>query len=321
MDKQKVSLVLSGGGARGIAHIGVIEKLIEEGYEISSIAGTSMGALVGGVYALGKLEQFKDWLFTLDRLKVFTLIDFTFNKQGLVKGDRILNTMKDFIPDTNIEDLNIPYVAIATDIINRKEIIFNNGSIYEAIRASIAIPSVFTPVKTKDGLLVDGGVLNNIPINRIERTNEDILIVVNVNADVPRYKPKINKKEIDSKTSVYRKRMNEFNSHFHKLWPINEDENETHFGYLNLLERTISLMTNHMAEMNMKNYSPDIYIKISYESCSTFDFYKAEEMVEIGRNVATQYLKEIRNPDNKFSPIWFNQITYYYHDILFKKSK
>ncbi len=151
-------MVLSGGGARGIAHIGVVEELEKRGFEIRSIAGTSMGALVGGIYAVGKLQEFKNWLYTLDKLDVFKLIDFTLSSQGLIKGDRVFKKMKEFIPDKNIEDLKIHYAATATDIINNKEVVFNQGSIYDAIRASVAIPTVITPVKQDDTLLVDGGV-------------------------------------------------------------------------------------------------------------------------------------------------------------------
>jgi NTE family protein len=129
--KQKVSLVLSGGGARGIAHIGVIEELKKQDFEIVSITGKSMGALVGGIYALGKLEEFKNWLFELDKLKIFKLLDFSFTPQGLIKGDKVFNELKKFISDSKIEDLNIFYAAVAVDILNKKEIVFSNGSVYE----------------------------------------------------------------------------------------------------------------------------------------------------------------------------------------------
>src|SRR5476651_40908 len=173
--KQNISLVLSGGGARGIAHIGVIEELERQGFNIASVAGTSMGAVVGGVYALGQMDAYKTWLYTLDKLKVFGLIDFSFSAQGMVKGDKLFNTIKAFINDANIEDLNMPYAAVAADIINKKEVVFTQGSIYDAIRASIAIPTVFTPVKYADGLLVDGGIINNLPIEHVKRHPGDIL--------------------------------------------------------------------------------------------------------------------------------------------------
>src|ERR1700744_4930293 len=188
---QKVSLVLSGGGARGMAHIGVIEELEKHGYEIAAIAGTSMGALVGGVYALGKMQVYKDWLCSLDKMKVFSMLDFTFNGEGLLRGDKVFHAMRELMEDKHIEDLPIPYAAVSADILNRKEVVFNKGSVMEAIRASIAIPTVFTPVRTKDGLLVDGGVINNLPIDHVQRSEGDILVVVDVNANVPVEEPDI----------------------------------------------------------------------------------------------------------------------------------
>lgn len=285
--KQKVSLVLSGGGARGIAHIGVIEELEKQDFEIVAIAGTSMGALVGGIYTLGKLDEFKQWLYTLDKLEVFKLLDFTFGSQGLVKGDRVINELKKFISDKKIEDLKIFYAAVAVDILNKKEVVFSKGSIYEAIRASIAIPTVFTPVKVDNALLVDGGVLNNIPINHAKRFPGDLLIAVYVNADIPLIKPLLPKKEVETKRSHNRKRMNDFQNQFHKVAPSTKSENN---GYFNLMNKTISLMTNHISQITIEKHPPDILINVSKESCRTFDFYKAEEMVEIGRISAQKIL-------------------------------
>ncbi|PKP33727.1 MAG: hypothetical protein CVU00_10205 [Bacteroidetes bacterium HGW-Bacteroidetes-17] len=287
--KQKVSLVLSGGGARGIAHIGVIEEIEKQGFEIFSVAGTSMGAMVGGIYALGKMEAYKNWICSLDKFKVFSLIDFSFSIQGLVKGDKVFNKMKEFIPDVNIEDLNIFYTAVAADIINKEEVVFTKGSIFEAIRASISIPTIFTPVKTDDGLLVDGGVINNIPINHAHRTPGDILIVVNVNANIPVDKPAISKKDNEIKRSIYQKKIKDFYRHLHKTHPISKTEK---LGYFELMNKTISLMTYHNAQMLLDKYKPDILINISRNSSSTYDFYKAEELVEIGRHAAIKSLKE-----------------------------
>jgi NTE family protein len=290
--QQKVSLVLSGGGARGIAHIGVIEELEKQGYEICSVAGTSMGALVGGVYVLEKMDEFKKWLFTLDKLKTFSLVDFTLSSQGLIKGDRVFNKMKEFISDANIEDQKIHYAAVAADIINKKEVVFTSGSVYDAIRASIAIPTVFTPVKTDTGLLVDGGVMNNIPISHAKRTPNDILIAVNVNANVLPYKTEISKKESDAKQSIYQKKMKAFYSQLRRISPSSHEEN---LGYFDLINKTINLMTYHMSQMSLENYSPDIIINVSHDSCSMFDFYKAEELVEIGRHAAIDSLKNYEN--------------------------
>jgi NTE family protein len=291
--KQKAALVLSGGGARGIAHIGVIEELEKHGFEISSVSGTSMGAVVGGVFALGKMEAYKKWLYTLDKIKLFSLVDFTFSTQGLVKGDKLLNTIRTFISDANIEDLSIPYAAIAADIINKKEVVFTKGSIFEAIRASMAIPTVFTPVKTETGLLIDGGIINNIPISHVKRTPNDILIAVDVNANIPVDKPIVTPVETVATQSSYQKKLKDFYNQLHILHPADSEEkisSEEKLGYFNLINRTLSFMTYHITQMTLERYSPDILVNVSRHSCGTFDFYKAEEMIEIGRHAAVKSL-------------------------------
>ena len=286
--KQKVSLVLSGGGARGIAHIGVIEVLEEEGYEIVSVTGTSMGSVVGGVYALGKMEEFKKWMLTLDRLKVISLFDFSFSSQGLIKGDKVLNTMKEFISDENIEDLRIPYAAVAVDLLKKEEVIFTKGSIYDAIRASVSIPSLLTPVKKEDAVLVDGGVLNNIPVNHAHRVAGDILVAVDVNANIPVFEPALSKKEHKEKQSIYQEKIRNFQNQLKKIKPGNHEEK---LGYFNLISKTIGLMSYQIAHLTLEKNPPDLLINISRESCDTFDFYKAEELIEIGRHAAIESLK------------------------------
>ncbi|MBN1118520.1 MAG: patatin-like phospholipase family protein [Bacteroidales bacterium] len=287
--KKRVALVLSGGSARGIAHIGAIEELERNGFEIKSIAGTSMGALVGGVYGLGKLEEFKNWLFTLDKFKVFSLVDFTLSAQGLIKGDKVFNRMKEFITDSEIEDLEIDYAAIATDIKNKKEVVFKSGSIYNAIRASIAIPTVFTPVKKDGQLLVDGGVLNNIPVEHVSRSRRDILVVVNVNANKAIEKPKFTEKESEEQTSIYQKKLKEFYQH---LNIFHNNHKEEKLGYFDLINETLGMMINRINQEALNKYKPDIMIEVSRDACGMFDFYKAEELVEMGRLAAKDSIEK-----------------------------
>jgi len=285
--KQKAALVLSGGGARGTAHIGVIEELLEKGFEISSIAGTSMGSLVGGMYAMGKLVEFRDWICSLDRRKVVSLVDFSLGHQGFVKADKVLRTIKEFTGEVNIEDLDIPYAAVAADVINREEVVFREGNIFEAIRASIAIPSVITPVKTKTGILVDGGVMNNIPVNHVERVEGDLLVVVNVNAAITLNLPSGTDKETRERKGRYQEKIKELQAYIQKMNPLHSEEK---LSYLNLVSRTINLMIYNTAQLHLKQYNPDIMIEVSRESCGTYDFYKAEELVEIGREAARAQL-------------------------------
>ena len=276
--KKNVTLVLSGGGARGFAHIGAIEEIERRGYEICSIAGTSMGALVGGVYAAGKMYEYKEWVYNLDKQEIFKLLDFSFSNHGLIKGDKVLNKMKEFIPDANIEDLKIKYTATAFDLALNKEVVFKKGSLYDAIRSSIAIPTVFTPVISGNSLLVDGGVVNNIPINNAIRTENDTLVAVYVNADIPVHHISISDKE--KRQDLYIQKIDEFKKSLHKL---NSSDQRKKTNYFNLINDTIAAVTNHLASTIIKNNPPDILVEISKKSCGTYDFYKAEELVEIGR--------------------------------------
>ena len=175
-----VALVLSSGGARGLAHIGAIEELEAQGYRITSIAGCSMGALIGGVYAAGKLSEFREWMKTVDKKKMLELTDFSLSLNHIVKGTRIIKAIMEFVPDVLIEDLPIPYCAVATDWISGHEVVIDKGSLFEAIRASISLPSFYEPVRRDGMILIDGGVVNPIPMNRVKRHDGDLLVGVDV---------------------------------------------------------------------------------------------------------------------------------------------
>lgn len=287
---QKIALVLSGGGARGMAHIGVIEELLKRDYQISSVAGTSMGALIGGVYAQGKLEEFREWITSLDHFEIFKLVDFTLGAAGLVKGEKVLNAMKEFIPDMNIEDLPIPYSATAVDIIKHKEVVFVKGSLFEAIRASIAIPTVFTPVKKDGAILVDGGVMNNVPISNIKRIEGDKLVVVHVNASIPVIKPKLTKKAHEENLSVYKKWLANFSEYL-----SHSKENEHKLGFLSLIDNTLTTGMLRLAQMTIEKGNPDILIETSRDICGTYDFYKAKEIIEVGRIAARNVLDNLKD--------------------------
>ncbi|MDD2550167.1 MAG: patatin-like phospholipase family protein, partial [Bacteroidales bacterium] len=188
---KKVALALSSGGARGLVHVGVINEIEKRGYEIVSLSGSSMGALVGGMYAVGTLSGFKSWAENLSKMDVLGLIDFTLGASGFIKVEKIFDEMMKlgFIPEKNIEELQKPMVVLATDVIASEEIVYDNGSLAHALRASIAIPGVFTHVKASDALLVDGGVFNPLPIKHLKSSNADLIIAVDVNAMIPYENP------------------------------------------------------------------------------------------------------------------------------------
>ena len=287
--KKNVALVLGSGGARGVAHIGVINELVSQGYNITSISGTSMGALVGGMYATGNLKTFEEWMCSLSKLDVFNLVDFTLSLNGLVKGNKILKEMKEMIPDRNIETLPIPFVAIATDIINGKEVVLNEGSLYDAIRASISIPTVFTPFNYNGLKLVDGGVLNPIPINQVKRHKDDILVVVNLGSD-KEYSAidlKENNTDVDKKHNKY---INKIQDTINNIIPENKADK---IGYYNLLNKTTSLMIQKISELTLEKHKPDFLIEIPRDAFGTYEFYKSKEILELGVNETRKALGNI----------------------------
>jgi NTE family protein len=181
MTPTTISLALGSGGARGYAHIGAIEELCSQGFDIRSVSGCSMGALIGGIYAAGKLDVYRDWVKALQRFDVLRLLDWTF-RGGLIKGDRIISKLRDLIGDVNIEDLPISYTAVAVDLMAQREVWFSRGSLFDAIRASIAIPAVLRPHHYQGRTLVDGGLLNPVPITPTLRDLTDCTIAIDVNA-------------------------------------------------------------------------------------------------------------------------------------------
>ena len=249
--KQNVALVLSSGGARGLAHIGAIEELEAQGYRISSIAGCSMGALIGGVYATGKLGEFREWMKTIDRKKMLKLTDFSLSLNHIVKGNRIIEAIMEFVPDVAIEDLPIPYCAVATDLRVGKEVVFCKGSLFEAIRASISLLSFYQPVQRDGMVLIDGGVLNPIPLNRVKRHAGDILVGVDVSG--------------------------------HDYKCQQED-----FNYFSMLSRASSLMIRQNSILMTKLMQPDMLIDIQMSRYGTFDFDKSEKIIAVGQQKNSQ---------------------------------
>ena len=286
--KKSIALVLSSGGARGFAHIGVIKVLEKHGYNITSVAGTSMGALVGGIYATGELNELEEWLCSLDMMEVLKLTDFSISKKGLVKGVKVIEKMKEIVPERDIESLPIPFCAVATDIINDEEKIFTEGNLYDAIRASISIPDVFQPFQIGGNYYIDGGVVNPIPVNRVRRNGDDLLFVVNVNAPIPYINNNI-KAEEKSLSSKFLKKMKAINKKTDITNPKNHKDN---IGIINLSSKSISLMLRKISDLTMNQCQTDLAINISRDAFGTYDFYKAKEIIEEGANAAERALSE-----------------------------
>ena len=274
MKTKDVALVLSSGGARGLAHIGAIEELESHGYHISSIAGCSMGALIGGVYAAGKLKEFREWMKTINRKKMIELTDFSFSINHLAKGTRIIEAIMEFVPDMAIEDLPVPYCAVATDLKAGREVVFNKGSLFEAIRASISMPSFYKPVQRDGMVLIDGGILNPIPLNRVKRQKKDILVGI----DVSGHDYKAQWDEMHRLTEMQKQDNSLKSKILDMLIPDNIE-----FNYYTMLSRTNSLMIRQNSILMAKLMKPDILVDIQMSRYGTFDFDKSEKLVAIGK--------------------------------------
>jgi len=291
---KNVALVLGSGGARGLTHIGAIEELEHQGYTITSISGASMGSVVGGVYAAGHLPEFKKWICNLDRLGVYSLMDFTLTSQGFIKGDKVFNEIKKFVNLQKIEDLKIPFVAVAVDIQGGEQHVFTSGDLFTAIRASVAIPSVLTPVYLNEAVFVDGGVMNPLPLDVVKRIKNDVLVAVDLNAK-GEYKSKkqLNKerqKELKKEKSKWDKALSSVFSDFLK----SSDKKKKH-NYFDILNGSFDLMQSRFTEVLLKEHKPDILISIPKSAADTFDFFRAEELIEFGREQAKSAIKLFEN--------------------------
>jgi NTE family protein len=296
---RNVALVLSRGGARGVAHIGVIEELRKSGFTITSVAGTSMGAMVGGMLAKGSLSAFTDWLLAFTKIDVIKFLDLTTGPGGMIKGERLLKVLDEFIGNTKIEDLSIPYACVAADLIGHKEVVFTEGSLLQAIRASSSVPTILLPVSYDGMLLVDGGVLNPLPLDIVQRKAGDILVAVNVNANIP-YEQPVNKPDNTDQEGYYGKMRAAINEkwasvidHYVEIYKNGKQPKPKPVNMFDIISDSINLAQNKVANIYIDLYKPDVVVNVSHDSASIFDFYKSEELIEAGRLACRKALDEV----------------------------
>ena len=288
--ERTVSLVLGSGGARGLAHIGVIQVLEEQGYRIRSISGSSMGALIGGIYAAGKLDIYAEWVCALDRLDVLRLLDFSLSGTALFKGERIINTLRELIGDRNIEDLPISFTAVATDLEEIKEVWLSSGPLFDAIRASIAFPTVFSAFNYNGRELVDGGLINPIPIAPTLRDMTDMTFAVSLSG------PKRNMPDIPcqpqprEKKQRYHQKVLDFIESLQRKNNIKEEEES---GFFDIISKSLDAMQSTIAAFKLASYTPDLIIEIPKNISTIYEFERAKELIEIGRCEAEMALKAI----------------------------
>jgi NTE family protein len=252
-----VSLVLGSGGARGLAHIGIIRVLEEKGFEITSIAGCSVGALVGGIYAAGKMTEYEDWVRNLTKFDMVNMMDIAWVGGGLVKGKKVIDKMIKLVGDRQIEDLPISFTAVATELESGREVWLSEGPLFDAIRSSCSLPLFFTPARYKEKMLVDGGVVNPVPIAPVFHDNTDLTIAVNLGGKLSKDPSTQRKKDVGAYEVAY---------------------------------FVFDAMQSTIARQKLAAYPPDLVIDIPRDAARTFEIDRAAEMIRIGREAAEKVL-------------------------------
>jgi NTE family protein len=291
MTNKTVSLVLGSGGARGLAHIGVIHCLEDNGYDIRSISGCSMGALIGGVYACGKLDVFEEWVRAISKLDIVRLLDVSWGKQGLVEGERIITTLKELVGDRRIEDLPVEYTAVAADIKREKEVWLKRGSLFDAIRASISLPLFFTPFEMNGMTLLDGGILNPVPIAPTFEDHTDLTVAVNLGgAPSASSQPVLKSRPTDASDSAVNSMRKKINNFIEDLKNLPQAGNSGGWKMLSIADQTFDAMQGAIARQKLAAYPPDHTIMIARDVCGTLEFDRADEMIALGYETASRSL-------------------------------
>ena len=301
--RKNVALVLGSGGARGLAHIGAIEALEERGYTITSIAGCSMGSIIAGMYAAGQLKEAKEWFLSVDKQLILRMMDINLlSSNSLVKGQRIIQELQKVVPDRPLEKLPIPCTIVASDLMHTEEVVFRTGSLFQAVRASISIPLFFSPVQMGERLLVDGGILNPLPLHVVERTEGDILVAMDISGkdSMPvntEYEPiDVEGKlaEITAKgIPVPKSWENQLRSLGKKVDTIREHRAKdlgSKFNFAGMLDRMSDMQIQQNTLLSLRLTPPDIHAVMRQYAYNTFDFDKAEQIIADGKRIMNEAL-------------------------------
>ncbi|WP_444986000.1 patatin-like phospholipase family protein [Halomonas mongoliensis] len=319
---KRVALVLGSGGARGYAHIGVIEELEARGYRVVTIAGCSMGALVGGIYAAGQLSAYRDWVCRLDYFDVLKLVDVTWSPMGAMRASKVMDKLESLVGDVRIEELPIPVTTVATDLTRQREVWFQSGPLLEAIRASIAVPGVITPVHRGEQVLVDGGLLNPLPIIPTVSAHADFVMAVNVTAHSPRpvtleellppeqaAQELAREQERDAGAMDFGGWMDEVRQAAGR-WlnglgggeaggettadngteQSEEGTRRRQWGRLDMVLESFDITQAALAKYKVAGYPPDVLIEVPKSVCGAYEFHRAEALITLGRHLAVEAL-------------------------------
>lgn len=284
--KKSVSLVLGSGAARGLAHIGVVRILLQAGLRIEAVAGSSMGALIGGIYAAGKLDEYELWVRQLSEFDILKFLDLSLGtKAGLLKGEAIIAALKELIGDYEIEDLDIPFTAVAANLKARREVWLDHGNLFDAIRASIAIPAIFRPVKLRGQWLLDGGLLNPVPIAPTLNNDTDLTIAVNVMGPAtnqPFGTAKL--KRAPKPKPRYRDQIESFIDALQTKLGIERTDAiaKNDLSLLDVVLESVETMQETITRFKLAAYQPDLLIEIPVNVCHAHEFYRASDIITAG---------------------------------------
>jgi NTE family protein len=336
----RVALALGSGGARGYAHIGVIETLRERGYDIVGIAGSSMGAMVGGLQAAGRLDEFTDWAKSLTQRTILRLLDPSISAAGVLRAEKILDAVRDILGPVTIEQLPILYTAVATDLLAGKSVWFQRGPLDEAIRASIAIPGVIAPHEVDGRLLADGGILDPLPMAPIAAVNADLTIAVSLSGseviDSRDPEPGVTVEWLNrmvrstsalldtaaARSLLDRPTARAVLSRFggpaaeSDNWSddpdveqpeadqdeIDEAPEVPKLGSFEVMNRTIDIAQSALARHTLAAYPPDLLIEVPRSTCRSLEFHRAVEVIGVGRGLATRALDALEVEADKTVP-------------------
>jgi NTE family protein len=301
-DGKTISLVLGSGGARGLAHIGVIRTLERHGWKIGAIAGSSIGALIGGFHAAGKLDDYTDWVQELTEFNVLRYLDIAWGSAGMLKGQMLMDTLQEFVGRHRIEELPIPLTIVATDVLARKEVWLRRGDLFDAIRASIAVPTIFTPHTLAGRPLLDGGILNPVPIAPTLQDPTDAVIAVSLSG-VPKKLGGGSRRDGTPKPAQkphhrYHKKIEAFIDQLQERLGLSNGQEETDGPSLSITDAallSLDAMQASIARCMLAAYPPDLLIEIPVNTCGAHEFYRAAEVIEAGEYWASRAIERFVN--------------------------
>lgn len=296
MANQKIGLALGGGAARGWAHIGVIRALAELDIKPDIITGTSIGSLVGAIYAVGKLDELENWVRKLRRRDVAALLDINLFAGGLIEGEKLMKAFKHYFDEKNIEDLSIPYAAVATDLSNGNEVWLQKGHLWNAIRASIAVPGLFSPWFYLDRWLADGGLVNPVPISLCRALGADKVIAVNLNSNlVAKHFDSYHQQDLEpTDTNESADGPLDVSEWFNSLKTrLLGEQWESRPGVVDVLSSSIYIMQERITRSRMAGDPPDVFLNPHLEDISMMEFERAEEAINEGYAVVHRLREDI----------------------------